>query len=210
MTDNSHWMIYLPDLAETAYLRAEIIRCRYSITINKRTYWIYFQGPVETKIRWEKQKSISFNQLNLTGTVYIENNEETRAYFSRFKKFKLEGHTWQVNVVDSISVPGILELEIREYYDDKIADLPEIREDNPIIKDPAADNDDELIRNVIVGSTEVEPGKIVGYHIPDDFYRPGIEWKIHCSNKGAARIKEIHENGKICAVEVDECGNGVF
>lgn len=36
--DNTHWMIYLQDLVEIAYLKAEIIRCRYQLTIDDTDY----------------------------------------------------------------------------------------------------------------------------------------------------------------------------
>lgn len=45
LDDGTHWMVYLPVLTETAYLRSEIIRCRYTMTIDGEEYWIYFQGP---------------------------------------------------------------------------------------------------------------------------------------------------------------------
>ena len=49
--DGTHWMVYLPSLTEIAYLRAEIIRCRYQLRVNDTDYWIYFQGPTETALR---------------------------------------------------------------------------------------------------------------------------------------------------------------
>lgn len=48
LDDGTHWMIYLPYLTETAYLRSQIIRCRYTLDIDGVNYWIYFQGPTET------------------------------------------------------------------------------------------------------------------------------------------------------------------
>ena len=32
--DETHWMVYLQDLVEIAYFKAEIIRCRYQIKID--------------------------------------------------------------------------------------------------------------------------------------------------------------------------------
>ena len=49
--DNTHWMVYLQDLVEIAYFKAEIIRCRYQVEIDDTNYWVYFQGPTETAIR---------------------------------------------------------------------------------------------------------------------------------------------------------------
>ena len=37
----------------------------------------------------------------------------------------MNGHTWQVKVVDSITVPGIIELEVQEYFDSITEDIAE-------------------------------------------------------------------------------------
>jgi hypothetical protein len=85
-------MVYLQDLVEIAYLKAEILRCRYQITIEDQDYWIYFQGPVETAVRWNLKDNVNWNDLNFSGTVYIQNNEQTRNFFNRFTKLKIDGH----------------------------------------------------------------------------------------------------------------------
>ena len=51
LDDGTYWMVYLPRLTETAYLRADIVRCRYTLTIDDTLYHIYFQGPTETDLR---------------------------------------------------------------------------------------------------------------------------------------------------------------
>lgn len=38
LDDHTHWMVYLPILTETAYLRSEIIRCRYTLAIDDEVY----------------------------------------------------------------------------------------------------------------------------------------------------------------------------
>ena len=129
--DNTTWMVYLPILTEIAYLRAEIIRCRYQLTINDNTYWVYFQGPIETAIRWNLKQNVNWNDLNCSGTVYIKRTQETLDYFNRFTIIKLNGHNWQIKVVDSITVPGIIELEVNEYFDSITEDIPEIIEVAP-------------------------------------------------------------------------------
>ena len=69
LDDGTHWMIYLPILTETAYLRSEIIRCRYQLEIDGSLYWIYFQGPTETDLRWFLKNQININELNLKSKV---------------------------------------------------------------------------------------------------------------------------------------------
>jgi len=186
LDDGTHWMIYLPKLTELAYLYSEIIRCRYTLTIDDTTYWIYFQGPTETDIRWFIKRGINVNELNLSGTIFIKNNEQTRAFFDRFTHIKVDNHIWEVQVTDSISVPGVLELEVQEYYDNSIAELPEII--------------DMSKQSHIIGEEVVEQDTIVGYFIPKEYYDDKKEWKVTGNNR--VKITEILDEGQICKVRI--------
>ena len=188
LDSGTHWMIYLPVITETAYLRSEIIRCDYTLNVNGQDYWIYFRGPVETDLRWFIKNNININELNLSGTLYIKNDENTRQFFHRFTRIKLAGHTWEVQVTDSITVPGILELEIQEYYDNSIAELPSILKDEttPI--------------NVISGATTAKQDTIVGYAISNEAYDPKIHWEV--KNNPRVKVLEEYENGRMCKVKI--------
>lgn len=188
LDSGTHWMVYLPVITETAYLRSEIIRCDYTLNVNGQEYWIFFRGPVETDLRWFIKNSININELNLSGRIYIKNDENTRDFFHRFAHIKLAGHTWEVQVTDSITVPGILELEIQEYYDNSIAELPSILKDEttPI--------------NVISGATTVKQDTIIGYAISNEAYDPKIHWEV--KNNPRVKILEEYENGRMCKVKV--------
>ena len=188
LDDGSHWMIYLPIITETAYLRSEIIRCRYTLNVDGEKYWVYFQGPTETDLRWFIKNQINVNELNLSGTIYIKNDEKTKKFFKRFTHLKLDGHVWEVQVTDAISVPGILELEIQEYYDNSIAELPEIKLDQ------------ETPLNVIKGQTVVKQDSIIGYMIDNAAYDPSIEWEVRDNPR--VKIEEILDNGRICKVKI--------
>lgn len=188
LDDGSHWMIYLPIITETAYLRSEIIRCRYTLDVDGEKYWVYFQGPTETDLRWFIKNQINVNELNLSGTIYIKNDEKTKKFFKRFTHLKLDGHIWEVQVTDAISVPGILELEIQEYYDNSIAELPEIKLDQ------------ETPLNVIKGQTVVKQDSIIGYMIDNAAYDPNIEWEVRDNPR--VKIEEILDNGRICKVKI--------
>ena len=189
LDDGTHWMIYLPILTETAYLRSEIIRCRYQLEIDGDLYWIYFQGPTETDLRWFLKNQININELNLSGTIYIKNDEKTKHFFKRFTHIKIDGHVWEVQVTDPITVPGILELEVQEYYDNSIAELPEIKEASG-----------EYPLNTIKGADVVKQDTIVGYSIDPLCYNKDISWKIE--NNPRVKLQEILENGRICKVKV--------
>lgn len=189
LDDGTHWMIYLPILTETAYLRSEIIRCRYQLEIDGDLYWIYFQGPTETDLRWFLKNQININELNLSGTIYIKNDEKTKHFFKRFTHIKIDGHVWEVQVTDPITVPGILELEVQEYYDNSIAELPEIKEVSG-----------EYPLNTIKGADIVKQDTIVGYSIDPLCYNKDISWKIE--NNPRVKLQETLENGRICKVKV--------
>lgn len=189
LDDGTHWMIYLPILTETAYLRSEIIRCRYQLEIDGDLYWIYFQGPTETDLRWFLKNQININELNLSGTIYIKNDEKTKHFFKRFTHIKIDGHIWEVQVTDPITVPGILELEVQEYYDNSIAELPEIKEASG-----------EYPINTIKGADVVKQDTIVGYSIDPLCYNKDISWKVE--NNPRVKLQETIENGRICKVKI--------
>lgn len=194
LDDNSRWMIYLPILTETAYLRSEIIRCDHSLNINGKEYFVYFQGPVETDIRWFIKNGINANELNKSGTVYIKKDDNTLQFFHRFTKIKINGHMWEVQVTDPISVPGILELELQEYYDNKEADLPQVK--------PSDKN------QLIKGEKIVKQNTSVGYMVDDSIYNTSTSWTIAGNDR--VKIEEVLNNGQICKVKVNEGAIGKF
>ena len=194
LDDNSRWMIYLPILTETAYLRSEIIRCDHSLNINGKEYFVYFQGPVETDIRWFIKNGINANELNKSGTVYIKKDDNTLSFFHRFTKIKINGHMWEVQVTDPISVPGILELELQEYYDNKEADLPQVK--------PSDKN------QLIKGEKIVKQNTSVGYMVDDSIYNTSTSWTIAGNDR--VKIEEVLNNGQICKVKVNEGAIGKF
>lgn len=192
LDNGMHWMVYLPIITETAYLRSEIIRCRYTLEVNGEEYWIYFQGPTETDLRWFQKNQINANELNLSGTIYIKNDANTKKFFKRFTRVKLDGHVWEVQVTDPISVPGILELEMQEYYDNTIEELPEIKY-NPLVSvDPSPE---------IWGETVVKPDTTVGYSIDNRFYDPSLSWTIEDNPR--VKVEEVMMDGRMCKVHVN-------
>lgn len=188
LDDGTHWMVYLPIITETAYLRSEIIRCRYTMEVNGKEYWVYFQGPTETDLRWFIKSGINVNELNLSGTIYIKNDENTKKYFKRFTRIKMDGHAWEVQVTDSISVPGIIELEVQEYYDNSIEELPSVvRQDE---------------HNTIIGKSVVKQDSSVGYAISPEMYDENAKWSV--SGNDRVSIDDTMEDGRICVVRIHQ------
>lgn len=185
LDDGTHWMVYLPTLTEIAYLRTEIIRCRYTLDVDGQTYWIYFQGPTEMDATWFQKQGVHYDEPNWSGTIYIKKDERTTNYFHRFTKFTIEGHKWEVHVVDEISVPGIIELEIREFYDDPLEDLPVVEQEGC---------------HEIIGRETVEQDGTYGYMIRSAYVNSEFSWRI----EGNPRVEIESQEGDTCNVLVHD------
>lgn len=139
---NTYWLVYLQDYNEEAYFRASIRRCDYEIDVNDHRYHIYLRKPNEAEIIWRQKYQTEFNELNYSLLFYIEKNEETLAFFERFKKIKFDGHNWRVAATDKYTQNGIIEVYLEEYFDNEMEDAmvePEIIEPDlmhPYIEGP--------------------------------------------------------------------------
>lgn len=160
---NSHWIAYLQRYEEEAYFRAQIRRCDYSIDINGKEYWIYVRGPVETALIWRQKHQIEFNELNYSILFYITKDENTLDYFSRLKVLKFDGHNWRVAATDKYSQDGLIEVYLKEYFDNSMEEdivIPEEIKQDP--KKPYIDGPqfvkpfDENVSYSIVNKTDGE------------------------------------------------------
>lgn len=192
--NDSYWIVCLQKLEETAYFRAEVRRCRFSIEINGKRYWIYLRGPIENSILWSRSGFDYFNKLNETAFMYIERNEDTLAFFQRFAKLKLGDQWWEVQATDKISSEGIIEVALKEDFTNKFNNLEENYSE--IIKE------DEKTEPYIKGAAVVKPYSLLSYSLV------GIEgggvWSI--SDLTRARIKSTTDTGVIVEVITGKSG----
>ena len=121
--NHSHWLVYLVNLEETAYFRAEIRRCKMTTEINGQSYWIYFRGPVETSVPWNSKSDIVWNDLNHTATIYITKDENTAEYIKRFAKLKIDNKVWEVQATDPYCADGIIEATIKETFQNEFEEV---------------------------------------------------------------------------------------
>jgi hypothetical protein len=122
---NTDWIVFLQRLEEDAYFRAEIRRCDYEIEINGKKYKAYMRGPNKDSILWHTKNNISWNDIDFNILLYVQKNEETLDFFHRFVKIEINGKPWEVQTVDAISTEGILEITIKEYYQNTIQEQVE-------------------------------------------------------------------------------------
>lgn len=190
--NGSHWLVFLQRLEETAYFRADLRRCRYEITLdNGNKYWIYVRGPVEQSILWAQGGGNYYNKPNYSLVLYVTQNEETLEYFHRFSKININGQPWEIQAIDSISTPGIIEVALKETY----KNTPQDDIDAAVAASIDVQKIDEKEETYIYGLSKVFPYDVVSYEIKNYNGKQGI-WKItNESRKNLTKIKEIKENG---------------
>lgn len=117
------WLIYLQDLTELAYFKGDIRKCNYEIKWkddegNECITYIALTGPSEKKIDSAINEGVSVDSPNYTLHFYMPYNEETAKHFDRYSKFYLNGlpTCWRIEAIDTISMPGILEVYAHEFY----------------------------------------------------------------------------------------------
>ena len=124
---SSYWLVYLQQLTEDAYFRAAIRRARYTINFKDDdgkivSVYAAVRGPVETKINFLEKGNFRTDTPNWSLELLMPANEIVLKNIYRYSKFMLEGTMWQVQVVDSISTPGIVQVAAVEYYVNKDVD----------------------------------------------------------------------------------------
>lgn len=120
--DKTYWLVYLRYEEERAYFRAEIRNCDAEIEINGKKYRGYLRGPDGDETVWRTKHNISWVDIDYHAILYITNNEETKDYFYRFKKLKINDKPWEVQIVDAISNQGLIMVALKEDFSNELAD----------------------------------------------------------------------------------------
>lgn len=165
----TYWLIYLQDLTELAYFRGDIRKCNYTISWkddeNIQTIYAAVRGPVETKINFIQKNGISIDTPNHSLNILMPKNNATIKYFKRYAKFYLQEDQsicWRVEAIDSISMPGVLEVTAVEYYENEFED------NNGIVGDLiVAPVPDDTIGAHIEGYTFIKPKVTYDYSCND-------------------------------------------
>lgn len=183
---NTYWLVYLRELTEDAYFRAEIRRCKYQIQwINEEkelvNTWCYIRGPVETKINYVQKNGISLDTPNWTLELYMPANEENIAKFKdRYATFMFDGKSWEVQVSDSVSMEGVLQVIALEHYVNETLDnveegIEDYFEVIPVLPETGTEY-------MILGNTFIKPLFSEEYIAE----KPGGEWSILEPNRPIA------------------------
>lgn len=130
---NTDWLVYLRNYEEESYFRGELRRCKYEIDAgNGNKIKAYVRGPVETTIQWFQKGGIEYNEPNYTLSIMVPATEQNLEFFHRFAKVKVKGRTWEVQTIDDFSIDGIIEVTVKEFFENQFEELkdyiPEIKE----------------------------------------------------------------------------------
>lgn len=170
--NGSHWLVFLQHLEEVAYFRASLRRCKNILELNGKKYYVYLRGPVEQNILWAQKSNNYYNKLNYSLIMYLGKTEETEDYFHRFTKVKIDGKDWEVQAVDSISTPGILQISLKEAYSNTVEEnIDKAVEDSKNIE-----NIPEQEGTYIYGETKIYPYDVKTYEIKN--YTGSGAWQI--------------------------------
>lgn len=122
------WLIYLQDLTELAYFKGDIRKCSYEISWRDangdiKTTFAAIRGPKETSIDTSIKEGVSYDFPNHSLNILLPKNEDTLAQFTRYSEFYLKPLTgenssicWRIEATDTLSMPGIIEVNAVEYY----------------------------------------------------------------------------------------------
>jgi hypothetical protein len=165
---NTYWLVYLQDLTELAYFRGDIRKCTYQIAWEDEdglhSTYAAVRGPVETKINFIQKHGISVDSPNHSLSILMPKTEDTLNYFTRYKKFYLQGDDtcWRVEATDWISTPGILEVTAVEYFANEVEDDVEAGIVGGLIEEVKDPNGEEVLE--IKGDTFIKVKKSYSYY----------------------------------------------
>ena len=188
--NNTHWIVSLQRLQETAYFKASIRQCDYEVELdNGSKYWIYFKGPTQQGLEWKSKNNIVWNGLNYTAMITITKNEETEDFFHRFTKIKVCGKPWKVGAIDSLSTEGIIDVYLEEDFTNSIQDEIDELNKNKVPEPPIPED-----IPYIEGDLKIYPYDIKTYKIKNAY---DGKWFIE-SNK----VRIVAQNSEQITIEV--------
>ena len=165
LNTDTKWIVYLPHSTEDSFFKAEIRRCKWQLFWvdgkEKKSSWCYIQGPVETKINYLQKSEISMDTPNWSLDILIPNNPDTKKFFKRYARFLFNDMAWEIQVVDSISIEGILQITALEYYKDADKDKPDEALADAFIIKPA--REEKSGEHIIEGEGIIRPKKSYVY-----------------------------------------------
>lgn len=189
---DSYWMIYRKELAERAYFRGYMRKCKndYIEFGSEKTRAVVI-GPKNTEIDWEIKSNNRIDSPNLIITIWIPATEKNKKFFKRYAKFEYANLTWEIQSVNAIDYEGILICSAKENYEI----IPEIK----------VENEDNIVDGVYIeGAKIMKPLQIQTYKISSENFSG--EWTIE-NNKP---ITILNKNEREITIKWTSTKSGEF
>ena len=205
--NGTDWLVFLKRFEETAYFRAEIRRCKYSVTIDDNEYKCYAARPLVNEIDWRHQSDKLWNDIDYTLQMYITKDEITEAFFHRFAVIKVNGQPWEVQSIDSMSSDGIIIIYLKEWYKNTIQEQKEEEEKQNA---ESAVSDEETVNNDIIDvslPTIIGPAAVYPYDKKTYIIENATNgrWDI-----GSQKAKIIDQDESMVKIEIISGRSGNF
>lgn len=157
----TYWILYLQHVSQIAYFRAQARRCDYQLVWYdedgmRRSTYAAVKGPSEISLNSRTAHQIVIDQPSYTLTMLIPSNDDTKAYFKRYSRFFLGDICWKVEALDTINLPGIIEVNAAEDYINEQADDVEagiVGGNLELVDDP----NNREINKIISGESFIKP-----------------------------------------------------
>jgi hypothetical protein len=185
-------LIYSQYLEEDAYFRGDMRRCQ-EIEVAGQKQYAYVKGPSEQDLSWKKVQNIYFNELNYTLQLYVSKTDTNLKQFKRFEVIKINGNSYEVQAVDKVSCDGIIEVYLKEYFNNSIAEA--------VVKEAENFNSASLY---ISGPALVYPYDIVDYTTQGG----SGDWAI--SDSSLAKIKSSTEDSAVVEILTGKSGKFIL
>ena len=205
---NTDWIVYLQRLEETAYFRAEIRNCRYTLDVDGKIYKVFARKKALSEIPWGTTKDISFNDLDYSLEMYLTKDDTTKNRYKRFDIIELDGKPWEVQAVDAMSVEGIVMVALKEYYQntiEKAVEAEKAEEPTPVVNTrlPHIEGDTNVypydtktytIKGITGGSWSLDSKKA---KIVSDITADSVKVEITTGRSGDFKLKYIKDEEEI-------------
>ena len=145
---NTQWIIFLQELTELAYFRGNARRCNWKVqwidgNREQQEQLLAVIGPSINQVRSSSSMGIRLSQdfPNANLRIMVPDTERNREFFHRYQNLVIEGYSYQINIIDRLSMPGIIQFTLVENYTNLIEEDVEGNLMNawnvlPVIPDP--------------------------------------------------------------------------
>jgi hypothetical protein len=126
---DTHWIIFLRDWTELAYLRGQCRRCDHKVqwvdgdqTLQETLISVI--GPTTPMMRQISSQATALSEdvPNANTKMLVPDGARNRAFFHRYQTMLFQGIAFRIEHIDFLSMPGVIQLYCTEDYSNLVED----------------------------------------------------------------------------------------